>query len=101
MERKQVEAVDCDMSTAILLLFVRQRDCGLVALNRDAIALVLPRVKFALNLSLPDGMSNSSHCPSYNSYNVSSQNLVFDHPLIPLTFFIILITFLFDIVMIL
>lgn len=83
VERKKVEAVDCDMSTAIRLLFVRQRDCGLVALNRDVIALVLPCVKFALNLSLPDGMSNSSHCPSYNSYNVSSQNLVLDQQVVP------------------
>lgn len=82
VERKQVEAVDCDMSTAIRLLFVRQRDCGLVALNRDVIALVLPCVKFALNLSLPDGMSNSSHYPPYNSFNVSSQNLVFDQLII-------------------
>ena len=48
-----------------------------------------------------DLISNSPYCLSYNSYDVSSENLVLNHLIIPyLIFFFILITCLFDIVLI-
>ena len=43
-------------------------------------------------------MCNSSYCQPYNSYNVSSENLVLDQLIIPkLIFVFILITYQFDI----
>ena len=52
-------------------------------------------------LQLPDQICNSLYCQPYNSYNVSSENLVLDQLIIPkLIFFFILITYLFDIVLI-
>ena len=46
--------------------------------------------------------SNSPYCQPYNSYHVSSENLVLDQPIIPkFIFFFILITCLVDIVLIL
>ena len=46
--------------------------------------------------------SNSPYCQPNNSYNVSSENLVLDQPIIPkFIFFFILITCLVDIVLIL
>ena len=51
-----------------------------------------------LTLELPDQICNSSYCQPYNSYNVSSENLVLDQLIIPkLIFVFILITYLFDI----
>ena len=55
-----------------------------------------------LTLQLPDQICNSPYCQPYNSYNVSSENLVLDQLIIPkLIFFLILITYLVDIVLIL
>ena len=55
-----------------------------------------------LTLYLPDQICHSPHCQPYNSYNVSSENLVLDQLIIPkLIFFFILITYLVDIVLIL
>ena len=55
-----------------------------------------------LTLELPDQICHSSYCRSYNSYNVSSENLVLDQLIIPkLIFFFIPITYLVDIVLIL
>ena len=52
--------------------------------------------------STPDQIRNSPYCQSYNSYNVNSENLVLDQLIIPkLIFFFILITYLFDILLIL
>ena len=46
--------------------------------------------------------SNSPYCQPNNSYNVSSENLALDQPIIPkFIFFFILITCLVDIVLIL
>ena len=61
------------------------------------------RVKcFALTLELPDQISNSPYRQPYNSYNVSSENLVLDQLMIPkVIFFFILITYLVDIVLML
>ena len=54
-----------------------------------------------LTLELPDQICNSPYCQPYNSY-VSSENLVLDQLIIPkLIFFLILITYLVDIVLIL
>ena len=40
-----------------------------------------------LTLELPDQIFTSPHCQPYNSYNVSSENLVLDQVIIPkLTF---------------
>ena len=51
-----------------------------------------------LTLKLADQICNSPYQP-YNSYNVSSGNLVLDQLIIPkLIFFFILITYLVDIV---
>ena len=47
-------------------------------------------------------MCNSPYCQPYRSYNVSSENLALDQLIIPkLVFFLILITYLVDIVLIL
>ena len=47
-------------------------------------------------------MCNPPYCQPYNSYNVSSENLVLDQLIIPnLIFFFILITYLVNIVLIL
>ena len=55
-----------------------------------------------LNLWFPDHICNSPYYQAYNSYNVSSENLVLDQLIIPkLIFFFILITYLIDIVLIL
>ena len=55
-----------------------------------------------LTLQLPDQTFNSPYCQPYNSYNVSSDNLVLDQLIIPkLIFFFILITHLVVIVLIL
>ena len=55
-----------------------------------------------LTLELPDQICHSSYCRSYNSYNVSSENLVLDQLIIPkLIFFFIPFTYLVDIVLIL
>ena len=55
-----------------------------------------------LTLSLPDQICNSPYCQPSNSYNVSSENLVLDQLIIPkLIFFLILINYLVDIVLIL
>ena len=55
--------------------------------------------KLKLTLWLPDQICNSPYSQPYNSYNVSSENLVL-HPLIilKLIIFLILITYLVDIV---
>ena len=46
--------------------------------------------------------NNSPYCLAYNSYRVSAENLVWDQLLIPMLMFLfILITCLFDIVLIL
>ena len=53
-----------------------------------------------LALQLPNLPCNSPYCQPYNSYNVSSENLVLDQLIIPkLIVFFILITFLVDIVL--
>ena len=44
-----------------------------------------------------DLISNSPYCLSYNSYDVSLENLVLDQPTVPLIFFSVLISCLFDI----
>ena len=50
----------------------------------------------------PDQICNSSHHQPYNSYNVSSANLVLNQLIITkLVFFFILITYLVDIVLVL
>ena len=55
-----------------------------------------------LTLWLPDKILNSPFCQSYNSYHISSDNLVLDQLVIPkLIFFFILNTYLVDIVLIL
>ena len=58
--------------------------------------------KMELTLQLPDQICNSPYCQTYNSYNVSSENLKLDQLIIPkFIFFFILITYLVDIVLIL
>ena len=49
-----------------------------------------------LTLSLPDQICNSLYCQPYNSYDVSSENLVLDQLIIPKSIF-----YLVDIVLIL
>ena len=57
---------------------------------------------FLLALKLPDQICHSPYCQPYNSYNVSSENLVLDQLIIPkLIFYFILITCLVDTVIIL
>ena len=52
-----------------------------------------------LIVKLPDQICNFPHCQLYNSFYVSSENLVLDQLIIPqLIFFFILITYLVDIV---
>ena len=59
-------------------------------------------MKDVLTSKPPDQIFNSPHCQLYNSYNVSSENLVLDQLIIPkLIFFFILITYLVDIVLML
>ena len=59
-------------------------------------------VRLLLTLSLPDQVCNSPYCQPYNSYDVSSENLVLDQLIIPnLIVFFIRITCLVDIVLIL
>ena len=54
-----------------------------------------------LTLSLLDQICNFPYSQHYNSYNVSSENLVLDQLIIPkLIFFFILVTYLVDIVLI-
>ena len=54
---------------------------------------------FSLTLSLPDQIFNSPFSQLYNSFNVSSENLVLDRLIIPkLIFFFSLITYLVGIV---
>ena len=56
----------------------------------------------SLTLLLPDQIRNSPYCQPYNSYNVSSENLVLDQLIIPkLIVSFTLITCLVDIVLIL
>ena len=53
-----------------------------------------------LTLQLPDQICNSPYRQPYNSYNVSSENLVFDQPIIPkLLVFFFHITCMVDIVL--
>ena len=55
-----------------------------------------------LTLYLPDQIFNSLYCQPYNSYSVSSENLVLDQLIIPkLILFSILVTYLVDIVLVL
>ena len=52
-----------------------------------------------LTLKLPNQICNSPHCQLYNSYNVSSENLILDQLIIPkLISLLILITYLIDVV---
>ena len=63
------------------------------------LTLKLPQV---INPLTPKQIFNSPYYQPYNSYNVSSEDLVFDQLIIPkLIFFFILITHLVDIVLIL
>ena len=54
-----------------------------------------------LTLSLPDQICHSPACKLYNSYYVSSENLILDQLIIEIDFFLILISYLVDIVLIL
>ena len=55
-----------------------------------------------LILLFPYPICNSPYCQPYNSYDVSSENLVLDQLIIPkLKYFFILITYLVDIILIL
>ena len=63
--------------------------------------LPIVRPPYLLHVS-KDKIGNSPYCQPYNSYDVSSENLVMDQLIIPiLIFFFILITYLVDIVLIL
>ena len=63
---------------------------------------LMPGKRVQVRKKLPDQFCNSPYCQPYNSYNVSSENLVLDQLIIPkLIFFFILITYLVDIVLIL
>ena len=55
---------------------------------------------FPLTNLLPDQICNSPQCQQYNTYNVSSDNLLLDQLIIPKLIFI-LMTYLLDIVLIL
>ena len=55
---------------------------------------------FPLTNLLPDQVCNSPQCQQYNTYNVSSDNLLLDQLIIPKLIFI-LMTYLLDIVLIL
>ena len=53
-----------------------------------------------LTLKLPDQLCNSPYFQPYNSYNVSSENLVLDRLIIPkLIFIFVLITYLVNIML--
>ena len=55
-----------------------------------------------LILLFPYQICNSPYCQPYNSYDVSSENLILDWQIIPkLKYFFILITYLVDIILIL
>ena len=57
---------------------------------------------FKLTLKLPDQICNSPYSQPYNSYNISSENLVLDQLIISkFIFFFILITCLVNVVLIL
>ena len=57
---------------------------------------------YEFNPLTPDQICNSPYCQPYNSYNISSGNLLLVQLIIPkLTFFFILITYLVVIVLIL
>ena len=59
-------------------------------------------IRGTFNPLTPRSNLSFSYCQPYNSYNVRSENLVLNQPIIPkLIFFFILITYLVDIVMIL
>ena len=63
--------------------------------------LLIVRPPYLLHVS-KDKIGNSPYCQPYNSYDVSSENLVLVQLIIPkLIFFFILITCLVDIVLIL
>ena len=54
-----------------------------------------------LAVKLPDQICNSPYCQPYNSYMLSSENLVLDQLINPkFIFFFILVTYLVDIVLI-
>ena len=76
-----------------------------IILNNNIFQLVLRRDKlliFLLALKLPDQICHSPYCQPYNSYNVSSENLVLDRLIITkLIFYFILITCLVNTVIIL
>ena len=76
-----------------------------IILNNNIFQAVLRRGElliFLLALKLPDQICHSPYCQPYNSYNVSSENLVLDQLIIPkLIFYFILITCLVDTVIIL
>ena len=55
---------------------------------------------FPLTNLLPDQVCNYPQCQQYNTYNVSSDNLLLDQLIIPKLIFI-LMTYLLDIVLIL
>ena len=87
----------------------------LVAVDKKSLPVECPLLNFILfitiqwiqsrytsTLKLSDQICNSPYCQPYNSYNVSSENLVLDQEIIPkLIFSFILITYLVDIVLIL
>ena len=55
-----------------------------------------------LSFQTLDQICDSPHCQPYNSYNFSSENLVWDKLIIPkFIFFLILISYLVDIVLVL
>ena len=64
--------------------------------------MTLQSTLITVNPLTPDQICNSPYCQPYNSYNVSSENLVFNQLIIPkLTYFFILITNLVEILLIL
>ena len=72
--------------------------------NKKSSATNVPRSEgsiLSFNPFVPDQIFNSSYCQPYNSYNISSENLILDQLIIPkLIFFFILITYLVDIVLV-
>ena len=65
----------------------------------SSIAVRKNEIQVTFNSLTPDQICNSLYCQSYNSYNVSSENLVLDQLTTPkLIFFFTLITYLVDIV---
>ena len=60
------------------------------------------RIESLMKWFNPDKICNSSYCQPYNSYSVSSENLVLDQLIIPkLVFVFILVSYLVDILLIL